>query len=186
MYLLMVKFINKFKIKIINLTSRIYSLYLSIYINKVGKQFFCSFPVRIIDGHNINIGNNFSAMGYDYLYGNEGIINIGSNVSINTNVILSSAGGKITIGNDVLIGPNVIIRTSNHKIKKNKLIRDQGHNCGNIIIENDVWIAANACILSNVKLGKGCVVAAGSVVRESFSEYSIIGGVPAKLIGTRK
>ncbi|ELM3618573.1 hypothetical protein RYR54_004329, partial [Aeromonas sobria] len=56
---------------------------------------------------------------------------------------------------------------------------------GEIIISNDVWIGFGAMILSGVKLGRGCVVGAGSVVTKSFPDYAIVGGNPAKIIGYR-
>ena len=52
-------------------------------------------------------------------------------------------------------------------------------------IGNDVWIASGVTILSGVKLGNGCVVMSNSTVTKCFPEYSIIGGCPARLIGTR-
>jgi acetyltransferase-like isoleucine patch superfamily enzyme len=54
-----------------------------------------------------------------------------------------------------------------------------------IVIEDDVWTGANITILKGVTIGHGSVIAAGSVVTRSFPPYSIIGGVPAKLIKRR-
>lgn len=54
-----------------------------------------------------------------------------------------------------------------------------------IIVEDDVWIGANAVLVSGVTIGKGSVVGAGAVVTRSFPPYSIIAGVPARTIGTR-
>ena len=54
-----------------------------------------------------------------------------------------------------------------------------------VIIEDDVWCGANVTILKGVTIGHGSVVAAGAVVTQSFPPYSIIGGVPAKLIKMR-
>lgn len=54
-----------------------------------------------------------------------------------------------------------------------------------VIIEDDVWCGANVTILKGVTIGRGSVVAAGAVVTKSFPPYSIIGGVPAKLIKIR-
>lgn len=54
-----------------------------------------------------------------------------------------------------------------------------------VVIEDDVWCGANVTILKGVTIGRGSVVAAGAVVTKSFPPYSIIGGVPAKLIKMR-
>ena len=54
-----------------------------------------------------------------------------------------------------------------------------------VIIEDDVWTGANVTILKGVTIGRGSVIAAGAVVTKSFPHYSIIGGVPAKLIKMR-
>jgi acetyltransferase-like isoleucine patch superfamily enzyme len=56
---------------------------------------------------------------------------------------------------------------------------------GNIRIGNDVWLGANATILSGVTIGDGAVVAAGAVVTESVPPYAIVGGVPARVIKYR-
>ena len=54
-----------------------------------------------------------------------------------------------------------------------------------VIIEDDVWTGANVTILKGVTIGRGSVIAAGAVVTKSFPPYSIIGGVPAKLLKMR-
>ena len=54
-----------------------------------------------------------------------------------------------------------------------------------MVIEDDCWIASNAVILAGVTIGKGSVVAAGAVVTESVPPFSVVGGVPAKLIKSR-
>ena len=56
-------------------------------------------------------------------------------------------------------------------------------NGGNIIIENDVWIGMEALILGGVKIGEGAIVSARSVVTKDVDSYTIVGGVPAKIIG---
>lgn len=56
---------------------------------------------------------------------------------------------------------------------------------GNNIIGNDVWIGANSIILDNVEIGDGAIVAAGSVVTKNVAPYTIVGGVPAKVIKKR-
>ena len=54
------------------------------------------------------------------------------------------------------------------------------------VIEDDVWVGARALILPGVKIGKGSVIAAGSVVAKNVEPYSIVAGNPAKLIRSRK
>ncbi len=56
---------------------------------------------------------------------------------------------------------------------------------GPIIIEDDVWIGTDTIILSGITIGKGAVIAAGSVVTKNVDSYTIIGGNPAKLIKKR-
>nr|WP_200389622.1 DapH/DapD/GlmU-related protein [Thiocapsa imhoffii] len=55
-----------------------------------------------------------------------------------------------------------------------------------IRIGNDVWIGAHAAILSGVTIGEGAIVAAGAVVRQDVDPYTIVGGVPAKVLGERQ
>lgn len=56
---------------------------------------------------------------------------------------------------------------------------------GGIEIGDDVWLGAGVIVLDGVKIKKGCVVGAGAVIKDSFDEYSVLAGVPAKIIGKR-
>jgi len=118
----------------------------------------------------------------------KGNVTMGDGLSINQNVlILSSYDVPIKIGNYVLIGPNVVIRNANHGFKDlDTPMRFQKKTAKEIIIEDDVWIAANCVIVAGAIIRKGSIVAAGSVVTKGeYPENSIIGGVPAKIIGAR-
>lgn len=101
-----------------------------------------------------------------------------------------------TIGKKVLFGPNPTIITGDHRIDiLGKYIADvtvgdkfvDGVNVYDqpVVIEDDVWCGANVTILKGVTIGHGSVVAAGAVVTKSFPPYSIIGGIPAKLLKKR-
>jgi maltose O-acetyltransferase len=96
--------------------------------------------------------------------------------------------GKITIGKYVMMAPDVVILTENHKFQDtSKLLRFQGsQKVEPVIIEDDVWIGIRAIILPGVRIGKGAVVGAGSVVTKEVEPYSIVAGNPAKLIRKRK
>jgi galactoside O-acetyltransferase len=107
---------------------------------------------------------------------------IGDNFTINSNSQLG-----IVIGDSCAIAPNCVLRASNHTFDNPDIpFRKQGHTYGEIILEDDVWISSNCVITANTKIGKSSVVGAGSVVTKDVEPYSIIGGVPAKLIRKRK
>lgn len=113
-------------------------------------------------------------------------IEIGDNLQINARCWISG-GGNLKIGNNVLIGPHVVIHTANHNYEnKDILIRKQGHSLKSILIEDDVWIAANCTILPGVTVKKGTVIAAGSVVTKDTEVYGVYAGAPAKKIKERQ
>lgn len=102
--------------------------------------------------------------------------------------------GDVTIGKYCQIGVDVGIFAKNHPtnymstyINKNlfngelKSIRQENK----IIIGNDVWIGHNVIIVGNVTIGNGAILAAGSVITKDVLPYSIVGGVPAKIIKKR-
>lgn len=94
--------------------------------------------------------------------------------------------GKITIGNNVMLGPRISIYAENHVFDNpNRTIKEQGVEKLAVVIEDDCWIASNVVITAGVTIGKGSVIAAGAVVTESVAPYSVMGGVPAKLIKSR-
>lgn len=95
-------------------------------------------------------------------------------------------GGGVHIGNDVIMGQYVSFHTENHLFDDvDRPIREQGVRRAAIEIGDDCWIGAKASFLSGAKLGRGCVVAAGAVVRGEVPPYSVIGGVPARILKTR-
>lgn len=127
-------------------------------------------------GKNVNIEKNA-------MFGPK--VSIGDNSGIGVDCELY---GTVIIGNNVLMGPEVIFYTSNHVFKdKDKLIIEQGLTIEKpIIVEDDCWIGRRCIILPGVKIAKGTVIGAGSVVTKSFPEYSVIAGCPAKIISERK
>lgn len=146
-------------------------------------------PGVVITGHeNITLGSNFSIMRNSALYAHDGAPEIGNDVSINSNTMIAAADeGRISIGDKVIIGPNVVIRASDHAHESaDKPIRDKGHTGGSIVIEDDVWVASNCVILRNLRIGAHSIVAAGGVVTKDVEPYSIVAGVPAKLVSYRK
>jgi acetyltransferase-like isoleucine patch superfamily enzyme len=118
-----------------------------------------------------------------FTYG--GNIKIGKSCSINAQTILYGHGG-LTIGNDVLIAGQCMIIPSNHNFSdKTKTILSQGNTSKGITIHDDVWIAHGCSILDGITIGKGAIIAAGSVVNKDVPPYTVYGGVPAKFIKNR-
>lgn len=110
---------------------------------------------------------------------------IGKWVFINHNTTFSTPLG-MKIGDYVMIGPYCIFASVNHKFDdfKSPMIL-QKPEVKQIVIEDDVWIGAKVTVLPGVTIGRGSIIAAGAVVSKDVEPYSIVGGVPAKLIRYR-
>lgn len=121
-----------------------------------------------------------------------GNLSVGDGTSIPKGSTFYCTEAPLTIGRKVIFGPHPTIITGDHRTDiVGKYIIDVTvgeklpENDAPIVIEDDVWCGANVTILKGVTIGRGSVVAAGAVVTRSFPPYSIIGGVPAKLIRMR-
>jgi acetyltransferase-like isoleucine patch superfamily enzyme len=128
---------------------------------------------------------------YDFVViravGGSGDVSIGEHCYINPHCTLYSGNG-IKLGNYVLLAPHVCVVPSNHAYARRDVeIRHQGFtpSKGGVEIGDDVWIGANTTILDGAKIGKGAIVAAGSVVSGEIPPYQIWGGVPAVYIKNR-
>jgi acetyltransferase-like isoleucine patch superfamily enzyme len=133
-------------------------------------------------------------------YGNpmlSGRIEIGRYTSINSGSRIFANVGKIIIGSFCSIGPNVILQEYNHNYNRptsyginGHIIKDKRYthetiSKGDIIIEDDCWLGANVVVLSGVRIGRGAIIGAGSVVTRDIAPYTIVGGNPAKKIKDR-
>lgn len=153
------------------------------------------YPIRIIDSK-ISLSKIGEGCFLEHVVG-YGDIALGRFVSIcGPGTILHAEIGKILIGSFTSIAANVSIQEFNHKSDRvvtssinHMIYRDNLKSDfiskGNIIIEEDVWIGSNAVILSGVHIGRGGVVAAGSIVTKNVPPYSIVAGNPAKVIKYR-
>ena len=117
-------------------------------------------------------------------------LSIGDGSSIPKGSVFYCTEAPLTIGRKVIFGPNPTIITGDHRINVvGKFIMDSNEklpeNDAPVVIEDDVWCGANVTILKGVTIGRGSVVAAGAVVTKSCPPYSIIGGVPAKVLKRR-
>ncbi|OLQ86142.1 hypothetical protein BIY22_12900 [Vibrio panuliri] len=111
-------------------------------------------------------------------------IHIGNNVSINRGCeIFTSAniGAYVILKDHVTLSPNVKIYSAGHDYNKLEL----PDSAGDIIINEHSWIGANSVILQNVTIGEGSIVSANSVVTKDVPPFSIVAGIPAKVIKKR-
>jgi maltose O-acetyltransferase len=110
-------------------------------------------------------------------------LTVGDNSWLGVNCCIS---GRVVIGSRVMLGPNVVIPGASHVVSNVDIAMiDSGLDVKGTVIEDDVWIGANATIIDGVRIGKGAIIAAGSVVNKDVLSYSVVGGVPAKFIKFR-
>jgi acetyltransferase-like isoleucine patch superfamily enzyme len=144
----------------------------------------------------IEIGEN------SHIRGDLVIFNYGGKIVIGNNSFLGEGSkiwsdNKIVIGNNVMISHNVnIIDTNSHEtnyLERNKSFKyliEHGYFRENrsyiksapIIIEDNVWINLNAIILRGVRIGRGSIIGAGSIITKDIPEFTFWAGSPAKFI----
>jgi maltose O-acetyltransferase len=105
---------------------------------------------------------------------------LGDNTIINRRCTLDGRGG-LRLGNNVSISPEVMFITSQH-LKDDP---DFGVEDRPIVIEDYAWVGSRATLLPGVTIGKGAVVAACAVVARDVPPFTVVGGIPAKVIGRR-
>jgi acetyltransferase-like isoleucine patch superfamily enzyme len=117
-------------------------------------------------------------------------ISVGNDVSIGPSACFLASRSSITIGNKVMFGPNVTVIGGDHNTSeigkfmydvKNKRPEDDQP----VVIEDDVWIGSGVIILKGVRICRGSIISAGAVVTKDVSPYSVMAGVPARLIKNR-
>lgn len=120
--------------------------------------------------------------------GGSGDLIVGMHVVINSGCVLYTGNG-IRIGNHVAIAANCTLAPVNHAYARaDRLIAEQGFmpSRGGIVIEDDVWIGANCVLLDGAILRRGCVVAAGSVVRGELHGGAVYAGSPPRVVARRQ
>lgn len=116
-------------------------------------------------------------------------ISIGNDVYIGPGANFSSIK-SITIGNKVMFGPNVTIVGGDHNTTQVGQymfdVEDKlSENDLPIVIKDDVWIGTGVIILKGITIEEGSIVAAGSLLNKNVPPYSIVGGVPARILKSR-
>ena len=97
-----------------------------------------------------------------------------------------SSNATIEIGANVMIAPAVTVRDTGHRFGATDApMIEQGTDSAPVIIEDDVWIGHGAVVLQGVRVGRGSIIAAGAVVNADVPAFSVVGGVPARVISHR-
>ena len=152
-----------------------HSRYIS-FINKIRLFYVCNILGIMKKSKSARFQNNI------YI-GGVGAVSIGKDCQINEHVFLQGA----IIGNNVMLAPYVALIANKKEvltasIPMSTVDKKKGMK---IIIEDDVWVGRNAIIMPGIKIGKGSIIGAGSVVTRNVESFSVVGGVPAKLIKKR-
>lgn len=129
-------------------------------------------------------GRNPSMVSKNVYIANGKRVKFGSGCRINEGVYLECA----YIGDDVMIAPNVTLLSRMHSHARTDIPMSlQGYQPEKpITVNDDVWIGRNVVVMPGVTIGKGSIVAAGAVVTSDVPEYSVVAGVPARIIKNRK
>lgn len=166
----------------------IYKLFLSwlpstnnnLFVSKIIRNIRSSVACGCFDKHGkyVNIEKNA-----DFGKGNDIIIGDYSGLGVNCKV-----RGPLEIGDNVMMGPEVRIMTSKHNTSRTDIpMQLQGDlPKQKVTIGNDVWIGARVIILPGITVGMGAIIGAGAVVTKDVPEYTVVAGVPARIIKNRK
>ncbi len=146
-----------------------------------------SIQIRGTDAGRIIIGRNCSVDTLARLHvANDATLELEENVAIGPYDIIN-AFADCTIRKNSMIGPYVNINCADHGMSRDGVpMRFQPGSYSPVVIEEDCWVGSHVIILKGVRIGTGSVVAAGAVVSRDVPPFSIVAGVPAKVVGERK
>lgn len=136
-------------------------------------------PRQLTMGRHSWIGRN------SYIRCVPGTISLGDYTSISEGSWIN-AMESVRIGSYSGVSPGCHVTDANHGIAPGILMRMQSRTAAPVTIGDGTWLAAGSKVLSGVTVGRGVVVAAGAVVTKDVPDYAIVGGVPARVIGSRE
>lgn len=137
-------------------------------------------------GRNVSVGCFASIRPSGYYGASPGVgLSVGDFSSIGPYCYIGCAGG-VEIGSNVMLAPHVTIHSENHLFADlSRSIKSQGTERQTTTIGDNCWVATGARIMAGVTVGEGSVVAAGSVVTKNVPPFSVVGGVPARVLRSR-
>ena len=117
-------------------------------------------------------------------------ISVGDHVTLGNMPIMMAARSQIRIGSNVMFGPQVVFVGGGHntsvvgQFMTDVHVKRAEDDLG-VVIEDDVWVGTRAIILHGVTVGRGAIVAAGSIVTHDVPPYAVVAGVPARIVRFR-
>ncbi|NUN09279.1 MAG: acyltransferase [Ignavibacteriaceae bacterium] len=136
--------------------------------------------IDILPFNKCSIGSDSTIEDFSTVNNGVGDIRIGERTRIGMgNVVI----GPVTIGSDVMFAQNIVLSGLNHGFEDISMPPSiQKVSTAEIVVEDEVWIGANAVITAGVRIGKHSVIGAASVVTKNVPPYSVAVGNPAKII----
>lgn len=141
---------------------------------------------RIVNRGTLTIGNNCMVRSIcvrtELVANDDAWLSIGNRCYIHDGTSIA-AYYQVSIGDRVLMGRDCLITDNDqHRIEPER--RQELPESEAVVIENDVWLGDRVTVLKGVRIGRGSVVAAGSVVTKDVEPYTVVAGVPARPIRT--
>ncbi|QBR74166.1 acyltransferase [Microbacterium sediminis] len=136
---------------------------------------------RLTRGENVSFAPNVSFRNAERI-----VLGAGTHIGEHSVIWAGNTTGRIVLGEKCLLGPHVTLTASNYGTAPGAFIMDQPKIEQDIVLGRDVWLGANTVVLAGVTIGDGAVVAAGAVVTRDVAAGTIVGGVPARVIGRRE
>lgn len=162
-----------------------YFLYKPFFKRTKGK-FRIDSGVTISGFQNIELGEGVQIQRNSHIFVLNAELKLGYKFFLGINSQIYAVREDILIGDYCMIAPNCVLVSDNHCFENiEQPMMEQGFDIGKIVLEDDIWVGSNSVILKGVTIKKGSIVAAGGIVNKNVESYSIVGGVPAKLIKNR-
>lgn len=130
-------------------------------LSSVGARTWVQWPVCIAGAEFVSLGDDVTIAAFVHIWGR----------------------GTLTVGNRVMIGSHCAISTLTHDHQKDPMNLTEIK--APIVIEDDVWIGTHSVIMPGVRIGRGAVVGASSVVTTNVEPYTVVAGAPARQLKKR-
>lgn len=172
--------------RLVSLRDRLERFYLCGIVGRIGEGSMIYEGVTILPNpENVFIGRHSHIYHETFLtVGVGGRIELGDYTHLGIRVHLNATLGTIKIGNHVAIAPMTQIYSFSNHYEPHKYI-EECEVVADVIIEDNVLVGSAVSILPGVTVGEGAVIGAGAVVTKDVAPYTVVAGVPARVIGLR-